>query len=55
MAGAAGIFIGAVFALYPAMGGHTVMKGFAILEVHGTQIGIQEVQVILVVLDQQMV
>jgi len=35
MAGAAGIFIGAVFALYPAMGGHTVMIGFAILILGG--------------------
>lgn len=35
MAGAAGVFIGAIFALYPAMGGHTVMKGFAVLILGG--------------------
>ncbi|MFD0959879.1 branched-chain amino acid ABC transporter permease [Paenibacillus chungangensis] len=35
MAGAAGVFIGSIFALYPAMGGHTVMKGFAVLILGG--------------------
>jgi branched-chain amino acid transport system permease protein len=35
MAGAAGVFIGSIFALYPAMGGATVMKGFAVLILGG--------------------
>ncbi len=35
MAGAAGAFMGILFALYPAMGGHTVMKGFAVLILGG--------------------
>src|SRR5699024_9222930 len=35
MAGAAGAFMGILFALYPAMGGNTVMKGFAVLILGG--------------------
>lgn len=35
MAGVAGAFMGILFALYPAMGGHTVMKGFAVLILGG--------------------
>lgn len=35
MAGAAGAFMGILFAIYPAMGGHTVMKGFAVLILGG--------------------
>jgi branched-chain amino acid transport system permease protein len=35
LAASAGVFMGALFALYPTMGGHSVMKGFAVLILGG--------------------